>query len=111
MNLEGKRVLISGGSSRADLAIAQALLAKGAQVVAAERGTDALAEAVDRLRKGGENVEGIAADVATEEERRGTLKRAIEVLTGLDVVINNASDVETGRLDETSAAEIQDGGD
>jgi len=107
MNLEGKRVLISGGSSRADLAIAQALLAKGAQVVVAERGTDAFAGAVDQLRKGGEHVEGIAADVATEEGRRTTLQRATEILTGLDVLINNASDIETRRLDETSAAEIQ----
>jgi len=51
MNLEGKRVLITGGSSGIGLAIARTMLAKGARVVVTGRNEKRLAEAVSSLQR------------------------------------------------------------
>ncbi|MGX5847376.1 SDR family NAD(P)-dependent oxidoreductase [Mesorhizobium sp. PL10] len=106
MKLEGKKVLLTGGSSGIGLATAQALLAKGAQVVISGRRQDALAEAVSRLGSFGK-VDSVAADVSTEEGRAATLSAATATLGGLDILINNAGGVRAGRLEDTSEAEIR----
>jgi len=51
MNIEGKRALITGGSSGIGLALARALLAKGASVVITGRRNDILAKATAQLRQ------------------------------------------------------------
>lgn len=107
MNQEGKRVLVTGGSSGIGLAIARALLAKGARVVITGRRPDALAAAVTELQTSGAFVKGVAADIATTEGRGQTLKQAVAALGGLDILVNNAGGVRAGRLENTSEAEIE----
>ncbi|QQN62237.1 SDR family NAD(P)-dependent oxidoreductase [Bradyrhizobium diazoefficiens] len=106
MNLKGKRALITGGSSGIGMAIAKAMLSKGAKVVISARRQDVLATAVEMLSKTGP-VQGAAADVATEEGRATMLAISNEKLGGLDVLVNNAGAVRAGRLEETSEADIR----
>ena len=107
MKLEGKRVLITGGSSGIGLAIAQALLARRAKVAITGRRPAVLSAAVEALRKNGGSVAGIVADVGTEEGRALTLQQALEALGGLDILVNNAGGVRAGRLEATSQKEIE----
>jgi NAD(P)-dependent dehydrogenase (short-subunit alcohol dehydrogenase family) len=107
MDLQGKRVLITGGSSGIGLATARGLLAKGAKVVVTGRRPDVLAAALEGLQAGGGFVRGVAADVGAAEGRAATLKQALEALGGLDILINNAGGVRAGRLENTSEAEIE----
>jgi NAD(P)-dependent dehydrogenase (short-subunit alcohol dehydrogenase family) len=65
MNVSGKRVLITGGSSGIGLAIAHALLAKGAKVVITGRRADTLAKAVVELQHTGSPIYSVSVDVAT----------------------------------------------
>jgi NAD(P)-dependent dehydrogenase (short-subunit alcohol dehydrogenase family) len=90
MNVSGKRVLITGGSSGIGLAIAHALLAKGAKLVITGRRADTLAKAVQELQQTGSPVYSVTADVATPEGRATTIKRALDRLGGLDILVNNA---------------------
>lgn len=106
INLEGKRVLITGGSSGIGLATAAALMAKGAKVFITGRRRDRLAAALEKLRTGGRRAEGLTADVATELGRTFTLKGCTDALGGLDILINNAGGVRGGRLEDTTEAEI-----
>jgi len=107
MRLQGKRVLVTGGSSGIGLATARALLAKGAKVAVTGRRPDVLAAAVKDLQMDGGFVRGVAADVGTAEGRVATLGQALAALGGLDILINNAGGVRAGRLENTSEAEIE----
>src|SRR6201987_228433 len=107
MILQGKKALITGGSSGIGFAIAEAILSKGAKVAITGRRPDVLTEAAKQLRQGGRSVETIAADVSTDLGRETTLKLALEKLGGLDILINNAGGVRAGRLEHTTEAEIR----
>ncbi|MCX8279261.1 SDR family NAD(P)-dependent oxidoreductase [Phyllobacterium sp. 0TCS1.6C] len=107
MNLEGKRVLVTGGTSGIGFAIARAMLAKGARVAVTGRNPERLARAVKDLQENGWPVTGIQADVAATEGRSRSLDKAIEVLGGLDVLVNNAGGVRAGRLEKTTEVEIR----
>jgi len=107
MNLEGKRVLVTGGSSGIGLALASALLAKGASVAISGRRPEVLVRAAETLSQSGHAVKTIAADVATPDGRTATLRQAIDALGGLDVLVNNAGGVRAGRLETTPEAELQ----
>lgn len=107
MNIEGKRVLITGGSSGIGLALAKVLLAKGAKVAISGRRPDVVAQAVEEIRQAGPSVWGIVADVATSDGRAATLKQALDALNGLDILVNNAGGVRAGRIENTPEAELQ----
>jgi uncharacterized oxidoreductase len=107
MNVSGKRVLITGGSSGIGLALAHALLGKGAKVVITGRRVETLAKAVQELQQTGSPVYSVTADVATPEGRATTIKRAVDRLGGLDILVNNAGGVRAGRLENTPEAELQ----
>lgn len=106
MDLQGKRVLITGGSSGIGLAIARAMLAKGATIVVTGRNRQRLRAAVSDLEAYGK-VAGVQADVASSEGRASSLEEAIELLGGIDVLVNNAGGVRAGRLEITTEQEIR----
>jgi short-subunit dehydrogenase len=106
MNLAGKRVLITGGSSGIGLALAERLGAKGAAVVVTGRREAVLREAVKGLRAKGARAEGVTADVTTQAGRLASLQGALGMLGGLDVLINNAGGVRASRLEQTTEEEI-----
>jgi uncharacterized oxidoreductase len=107
MNITGKRVLITGGSSGIGLALAQVLLAKGAKVAISGRRPEAVAEAVRSMQTGSARIHGIVADIATAEGRDATLQQALAALGGLDILVNNAGGVRAGRLDNIPEAELR----
>jgi NAD(P)-dependent dehydrogenase (short-subunit alcohol dehydrogenase family) len=106
--LEGKVVLITGGTSGIGKAAATALAAMGAEVVVTgrnkERGEKALAEI--RRASGSEKVSLILADLAVQAEVRGLAEGFREQHERLDVLINNAGLIQSKRTETPDGIEL-----
>jgi 3-oxoacyl-[acyl-carrier protein] reductase len=93
MQLENSRILVTGGSAGIGAAIARSARSRGAHVVINGRDPDRLRAAVAGL-----GVEGVAGDVGRDAER--IVSEAVELLGGLDVLVNNAGWGRRMRLEE-----------
>ncbi|NNM05900.1 MAG: SDR family NAD(P)-dependent oxidoreductase, partial [Gemmatimonadetes bacterium] len=82
-----KRVIVTGGASGIGLATATRFLQEGSEVVVLDRDQ----EAGEKLATG---LPGLArfipCDVSDADQVRSAVKESIEVLGGIDVLINNA---------------------
>jgi uncharacterized oxidoreductase len=107
MKIEGKRTLITGGSSGIGLAVAKALAKRGARVLISGRRAKGLADALIEMQVDGVEALSVMADVSTDEGRQKTIRAAESNLGGLDILINNAGGVRAGRLERTSEADIR----
>jgi len=87
--LQGKRVLISGGSSGIGLATAQRFLDEGSRVFLAGLDQREVDSALAGLRPNDE-VSGLACDVSLESDVARMVAAALRSLGGIDVLINNA---------------------
>ena len=90
MNLKGSVALITGASRGLGLEIARAYAARGAKLVLAARGAQALEEAAVELRRTTEVV-AVAADVSREAER--VVAEGVRAFGRIDVLVNNASEL------------------
>jgi NAD(P)-dependent dehydrogenase (short-subunit alcohol dehydrogenase family) len=86
-NLQGKRVLITGGASGIGAATAERFLSDGAKVAILDRNRQANAELKRKLPGVAATIE---ADVSDAKKVGNAIRDAITALGGLDVVINNA---------------------
>lgn len=89
-NLKGRRALVTGSASGIGLATAERLARSGARVAMNDLPTDALARAVDDLRNRGFAVQAIPGDLSVSATARDVGSRTLELLGGLDYLVNNA---------------------
>jgi NAD(P)-dependent dehydrogenase (short-subunit alcohol dehydrogenase family) len=89
VELEGKAALITGGTTGIGFSIAEAFLAEGARVVITGRDVDLGASAERRLGPHGE-ARFLKADAADHEQVADSVEKAVTLLGGLDVLVNNA---------------------
>jgi len=87
--LQGKRVLISGGSSGIGLATARRFLEEGSRVFLAGLDQREVDAALAGLGPSGE-VSGLACDVSGEGDVARMVAAAHRALGGIDILINNA---------------------
>jgi len=87
--LQGKRVLISGGSSGIGLATAQRFLEEGSRVFLTGLEQRQVDSALAGLDPDGA-VSGLACDVSIEDDVARVVAAAHRALGGIDVLINNA---------------------
>lgn len=86
--LEGKRVLVTGGSSGIGYAIAKKCLEEGARVVITGRDIHKLNAVSEKI--GSNNLLALEWDVSDSNLAREKIKEIELVLGGLDIVFNNA---------------------
>lgn len=100
MQLEGKKIIVTGGSRGIAAAVVQRYVAEGAKVVSVDVNDKSGEEIVNKANK---NEKGEAkyfhCDISKQEEVQKVFKKAEEWLGGLDVLANIAG-VETGKSAE-----------
>ncbi|GAB3547890.1 SDR family oxidoreductase [Spirosoma fluminis] len=89
--LEGKRILITGGTTGIGQAIAILLGSYGAHVFTMGRHQKQLDEALGRIREAGGQADGMIADLSKQEEVERVFQQADQILGGLDIFISNAA--------------------
>ena len=87
--LEGKRAVVTGGSRGIGYMIADGLLDAGADVIISARKEAQVAEAVEALSAKG-NIEGIPADLSTDEGLEHLSAEVAQRWDRLDILCNNA---------------------
>jgi NAD(P)-dependent dehydrogenase (short-subunit alcohol dehydrogenase family) len=87
--LEGVRALVTGGTSGLGFAMSQALAEAGARVALTGRTERRVQDAAARITADG-RVSGLAMDVRDEQSVSAGVDRALALLGGVDVLVNNA---------------------
>lgn len=100
LELEGRRVLVTGGSKGIGLACAKAFLAEGARVAIASRSEANLAGARTSLGE----VMTVAADLTDAGAARGMVDRVEAELGAIDILITSAGAARRTPLDELTPA-------
>jgi NAD(P)-dependent dehydrogenase (short-subunit alcohol dehydrogenase family) len=100
----GLRVAITGGTSGLGLALVRELLSRGAQVAFVARHRDG----VGRVAREHKSAHGIVGDVAKKEDIHPVAIQIMGALGGVDVLVNNASDLGPTRLALCADTECED---
>jgi glucose 1-dehydrogenase len=91
MKLEGKTVLITGGSQGIGQGIAFRLAEEGADIAIDYVGNSEAADAtVAQIEKRGRRALAIEADISSVDHIHSMMKKAVDSFGGVDVLINNA---------------------
>jgi len=90
LNLQGKIVLVTGGSKGIGLACARAFAAEGARVAIASRSQENLRAAAADLRKDGFEVLCVVADFIDPESALAAVAQVEAALGPIDVLVNSA---------------------
>jgi NAD(P)-dependent dehydrogenase (short-subunit alcohol dehydrogenase family) len=100
----GLRVAVTGGTSGLGLALVRALSARGAAVAFVARGRDR----VDQVARNHPGIHGIVGDVSGKDEMHPIAIQILGELGGLDVLVNNASDLGPRPLALLADTECED---
>jgi NAD(P)-dependent dehydrogenase (short-subunit alcohol dehydrogenase family) len=101
--LAGKAVLVTGTGGGIGRATAQVCAREGAHVVGCDRDPAADEETVALVRAAGGRMDSVApVDLATEAGAGAYVSRAAELAGGVDVLVNNASAIRFGPIEELS---------
>ncbi len=104
LGLQGRRVLVTGGSKGLGEAIARELIEEGARVAICSR-------SADEVRATGEAIGATyaqAADVTDPEQVRDFVARSAEALGGIDALVNNAGRAHPGNFSTLDDEDWQD---
>jgi 3-oxoacyl-[acyl-carrier protein] reductase len=94
LGLEGRRVLVTGGTRGIGRAIVLAFAGAGAHVVTCSTSPGEAVDSLEReLKAGGGNHRVVRADVSRPDDVDGLVRACADTFGGLDVVVNNAGTI------------------
>ncbi len=90
-DLTGRTAIVTGGTRGIGLAVAEGMVAAGANVVVASRKADACAAAEAHLRDAGGDVLGVPAHMGDLDDVARLVAATVERFGGIDIIVNNAA--------------------
>ena len=94
--LVGRVAVVTGAASGIGLALTEAFLGAGTQVVMADFDGQRLAEQSERLRDGGAGPIDVVTDVSSWGDVEALAGRAVDAFGTVDVLVNNAGTIAFG---------------
>ena len=98
-NIKDKKVIITGASSGIGRAVADRFLSEGARVALVARREKALEQVA---RDNGGKAFVFAADLSDQKQSERCIAQGVEMMGGLDVLVNAAGILKGGRLEDTT---------
>jgi NAD(P)-dependent dehydrogenase (short-subunit alcohol dehydrogenase family) len=108
LGLDGAVVLVTGGTDGLGAALAGLLVAEGARVAVCGRDGERVATTESRLREGGGDAIGVAADVSDPADIARFVDAAVSRWGRIDGVVNNAGRSSAGGIEQVPDEEWQD---
>jgi NAD(P)-dependent dehydrogenase (short-subunit alcohol dehydrogenase family) len=102
LHLNGKVVLITGGTNGLGAALAHRLVEEGARVAVCGRDSGRLAATEQRLRDAGGVAIAVQADVTQPADLERFVDAAVARWGRIDGLVNNAGESAAGRIDEVT---------
>src|SRR5665811_1982700 len=106
-DLNGKKVLLTGGSRGIGPIIAESLAKRGADIILTASSDSTLREVVTRLNKSGFSVLALPADLRDSSQREQLVIDVMKNFGTLDILINNAGLETEGAYAELSWSAIR----
>ena len=106
--VEEQTLVITGATSGIGLATAREAADRGARLVLAARGEDALRELTDEIAAGGGEATYVVADVRDSDDVSRIADAADEAYGGFDTWVNVAGAFLYGRLEDTPVEEMRE---
>ena len=97
--MQDKKVIVTGASSGIGRAVAKRFLDEGASVALVGRRKGALDEVTPRDNK---KAFVVAADLSDEKQSERCIAQGVEMMGGLDVLVNAAGILKGGRIEDTT---------
>ena len=98
LQLRDRRAVITGASGGIGMAVAHALAAEGVDLVLAARTRETLEKAAAAVAEAsGRRVHAVATDVRDDVSVKRLVEETVNLLGGIDILVNSASDQEVGR--------------
>jgi NADP-dependent 3-hydroxy acid dehydrogenase YdfG len=104
-SLVGRKAIVTGASSGIGAAIASAIAVEGAAVALLARRKDRLDDIADTIHRQGGTAHTIPVDLADSDAASAATRSAIDLLDGVDLVVNAAGIMHLGRFASQSPGE------
>ncbi len=107
MRLNDRKALITGAGSGIGSALALRLADRGARLVLTGRRAEPLRETARLVAERGGTAHVVPADLSEPASASSIVEQAVTALGGLDLLVNNAGNVQAGDLDSISEDDIR----
>ena len=104
--LDKQVTIVTGGAQGIGLAIAEAVLAHGGNVLVVDVDGDKAAEAVAPLAAEGANIVAVQCDVTSERDQARVVAECLDRFGRVDALINNAGVTRDGYISKLSEADF-----
>ncbi|HZS43485.1 MAG TPA: SDR family oxidoreductase [Blastocatellia bacterium] len=108
ISLEGKSVVITGGSRGLGLILAREMADQGARIAILARDEDELRIAREDIASRGAEIVSIPCDLRNQDDAMFTIETAARELGSIDVLINNAGVIQSGPIEHMKIADFED---
>ncbi len=105
--IEQMRIVVSGASSGIGWHLALELARRGARLVVSARRDERLQSLAEQIRESGGECHVLAGDVTDGDLRENLISKAVELLGGIDGIVNCAGIGAMGRFDQANADRLR----